>query len=516
MAVSSQRSKKAIEAENFEQAIKDAAVLVDRVKEDSAKSHCQELMAIAHIGIARSCRDRVDYPEAEKHYDMAMQVFPQGPIAALELADMLQLSPARKASAIPPVSARHRAGRTKPRPGGSPIRCWTTVSGWGRLFFDERQYREAADAFLEVTRLDSGFRYAQAVDLAVESYAKAQASALDDDRQHIIANLKSIIALKPTEDRAYLLLGRIYYDQQDWDDARTMLKQAVANTPARIGPNRALQEALYYLGISQRHLNENEDAAQSFEELVSRDPNNYDALCELAQIRYEQANYAAALDLFDRAQRLDQEKYRAYLGKGETLSKLSEFTEARDNFREVVERDPTNARAQYAIAYSYFLAEKWDEAVREAGKTVDMIDDLSKEQAAQIKDKESILAQSYTLMGNASLTQGKTNLAREQFEKALARMSGYAAALDGIGKTYQAEGRHKAAEEFFLKAIEASPQTPDFYLSLGINWHNYRKNTGEALKYYYKYLELGGTDPNVRVWIRECGGTPPAAAPEKP
>ncbi|MCL5269754.1 MAG: tetratricopeptide repeat protein [bacterium] len=497
----------------FQPAIDEAQNLYDRVKESSARDRCKQLIAEAHIGIARDFKDRVDYPNAEKHYLLAKQEYPKNPLAAIELADMLATG--RKPQAIELYKEGIQLAKENPGSLGPnhDAKLLDYQFKLGRLYFEDKQYRAAADAFVEVTRDDKNFTKPEAVDYAVEAYSKIQTSAIKGDINHIIENLKAIIAMRQREDRASLLLGRIYFDQGDWAHAAETLSQAVASPPVAAASNLPYQEALYYLGISYRKLNQVDKAAEAFQNLVNQKTGNYDAYCELGEVRLLQAAYAQAKDAFDQALALDKDKYRAWLGKGRALQKLTppQYDESRECLKEVVLRDPGNLDAQLSIATSYIDEQRWNDATRELQKTIDMSRDKS--EAERNKDEiKQVLAQANTFLGTANLNLLKTNVARENFQQALNIISTYAPAMDGIGKTYQAEGMQKEAETNFMKAIEADPKNPDYYLSLGINWHKYRKNYAKALTYYMKYLELGGKDPNVRQWIRECGGTPP---PEK-
>ena len=500
-----------VKKRDFQKAIDEAQTLFDRVKEGSARERCKQLIAQGHIGIARDYKDRVDYPEAEKHYMMAKQEDPKNAEACLELADML--SATRKPMAIGLYKegiqlAAENPSSLDPSNNKSLLDYQFIL---GRMYFDDKQYRDAADIFVEVTRADRNFTKPQAVDYAVEAYSKIQTSALKDDVSHIIKNLKAIIAMRQREDRATLLLGRIYFDQGDWANAAETLSQAVASPPVGATSNLPYQEALYYLGISQRKLNQVDRAAETFQVLINQKSGNYDAYCELGEVRLIQAAYTQARDVFDQALALDKDKFRAWLGKGRALQKLEPplYDESRECLNEVVLRDPGSVDAQLAIARSYVDQQKWNDASRELQKTLDMVKEKSAEDRKKDEVKQ-VQAEALTLMGTANLNLEKRNVARENFQQALNVIPAWAAAMDGVGKTFQADGLHNDAEINFQKAIDADPKNPNYYLSMGINWHKYRKNYAKALIYYNKYLELGGKDANVRQWIRECGGTPPA------
>jgi tetratricopeptide (TPR) repeat protein len=431
----------------------------------------------------------------------------------LELAQMYeQLSPAQRLNSIPLYERGLELAQESPGMFAAR-RLLDMRFKLGQLLMSNKQFAEAARVLLELARTDHGTNYPQALGTAVEAYSRMVSAAEPQQYEALVKSLEEVIALDPTNERAYALLGRIYFQQGDWAKARGALLQAVQRAPAGTpGPGTA--DSLYYLGVSQRRLGEIASAAATLQQLMGISTSNYDALCELAEIRTEQSAYAGAINLFERAMTNDRSKYRAFLGRGMALKKLSRFEEARADLRAVIERDPTNARAALAVAETYYeekLMPETDEACQNAVRIVQESnpDELTDE-------NKRILAQTYTLLGLATLNQAKPNLARDTFDKALASVADYAPALDGIGKTYQAEGNQERALDYIQRAIAADPGNPDYYLSLGIQYHNFNKDLTKALVNYLKYLELGGKDPKVRKWIQECGGTPPDVRVEPP
>ena len=73
---------------------------------------------------------------------------------------------------------------------------------------------------------------------------------------------------------------------------------------------------MYYLGIGHRKLGETKEEEEIFERLIGHHDGTYEAVCELAEIRLEQALYSESRNLFQQALAMDQAKSRAYLGNG--------------------------------------------------------------------------------------------------------------------------------------------------------------------------------------------------------
>jgi tetratricopeptide (TPR) repeat protein len=494
-----------LEAGRHQDAIDEARRHVTRAKQPSAAKRFNQLIARGHIGMARQFKDRVDYLKAEEHYHLAIGADPEGPLACFELADMLQLSPSRKTDAIPFYQKGIEVAANEPGLMDEQV-LLDYEFRVGQLYIQSHEYVLAADIFLSVARKDTSLAYPQAFDRALDAYTRITALNEVPNIEHIVNNLKSITQTQPDNQRAALLLGRIYFERNDWHSARDVLSDAV-RAQALTDSNVMVQEAIYFLGISHRRLGDDEQAAGCFQMLVNRGVASYDAICELADIRLKQGSYQRALDLFAQARAKDREKYRAYLGLGEALRMLERYPEARENYREVVLRDENNVQALLSVGKTYFQEDQMEDAIASAQKSIDGIHRGNTRNTPETDRR--LEAEAYTLIGEANMNLNLNNMSREQFNNALKSVPEYAPALDGVGKTYQAEGFHQKAQTYFERAIEADPRNPDYRLSLAISYHKYLMNTAKALPNYLTYLELGGKDPNVKRWIADCGGTLP-------
>lgn len=510
--------ERAIESGRYDSAIEMANTLYDRVADELTRQRCLALMARANIYIARSFRDQVDYQRAELYYQKAIQAYPEGGQALLELAEMLEATPTRRAQAIE-YYQRGIEQLESSEEEVDPALVLARKYRLATLLYEVRQHTRAAELFLEVARDDEELLYPNAIDLAVTAYRNQLQPTGDlSETARIVENLKTIVQLKPREPWAHLLLGRIYFDQGNYEEARDLL----AVTAEYADPGRdeaALKEALYFKALSHRELGEDLEAAALYERLVREGAANYEyeVRCDLGDIRLTQADYSNGLVLFESAIDINDERYRAYFGRGEALRRLDRYEEARESFEEVLQRDEDHLRAMMRIARTYDDEKNWDEVIRQTNRVIDKGRQLEEEAAAEgeadpeeVAERELVLTEAYTLLAEAQRSLNKTNVARDNLQKALEYTPDHAPAFNVLGKTYQDEGLHVKAQEYLLKAIEADPDNADFHLDVGINWHNYRKSTEKALPYYLRYIELGGKDPNVRIWIRECGGVPPS------
>lgn len=361
-----------IQNQKFEEAISEADGIIARISDDGARAQFKRLKAQAHIGQAHVCREHVNYTEEERNYKAAMEADPESPVAPLELADLLyQTSPARGAEACSLYEKGLALAQAKP----GAIQADQAIDyefKLGELYLNEKQFVLAGDKFLAVMLKDANFRHATADDMAVNAYGRLPLADLSDTtRTHIIESVRALLNKKPGKEQAYLLLGRIFFDQKQWTDARDNLLLAVRNDSG--ANNQVLQESLYNLSIALRRLHQDQEAVQYLNRLLGLKPNHYDALCELGDIVMGAGSATEAQDLFEKALKIDADKYRAYLGQGSALQAQGKFDDARKSFQKVLDHEEKNAPAQLAIARSYFAEKKYDETVTEAAKALDFV-----------------------------------------------------------------------------------------------------------------------------------------------
>lgn len=361
-----------IQNQKFEEAIAEAESIIARISDEGARAQFKRLKAQAHIGQAHVCREHVNYTEEERQYKAAMESDPESPVAPLELADLLyQTSPGRGAEACALYEKGIALAEAKP----GVIQATQLLDyeyKLGELYLNEKRFVQAGDKFLRVMLKDEAFRHATADDMTISAYSRLPLAELGDTtRTHIIENTRTLLSKKPGKQQGYLLLGRIFFDQKQWTEARDNLLLAVRNDS---GANtQPLQESLYNLAIALRKLRQDQEAATYLNRLLGLKTNHYDALCELGDILMGSGAAIEAQDLFDKALNVDSEKARAYLGQGSALQAQAKFDDARKSFQKVLDRDDKNAPAQLAIAKSYFAEKKYDESVTEASKALDFI-----------------------------------------------------------------------------------------------------------------------------------------------
>jgi len=152
------------------------------------------------------------------------------------------------------------------------------------------------------------------------------------------------------------------------------------------------------------------EAAAEYELALKADPNLVDALLEFAAMDREQSNCGHAVDLYDRAQRV-QPSYDGAYGLGVCLAVQNDHAHAVDAFREALKYDPKSAAAEFGLGSSLLQ-------IGDAASAVAAL-----RRAVQLAPK---MRETYYVLGRAYQKMGQSELAQEAFARAtaLARSGG--------------------------------------------------------------------------------------------
>ncbi|MCE5229129.1 tetratricopeptide repeat protein [bacterium] len=488
----------------YARALQDARDLEKQVQEPSTKRRVQIMMSRACMGLAQDARNRLSMQEAEEQVKQAARCAPFYPPPLLELARLYDQPGPRRSAAI--VLYQQALEQARTQSDTVPAATLNTARfRLGQLLFDQGKIEESLRQFMELARgnqLDNFPPAADYIDQAITTiYAQDGTKRADE----LSGYLGEIIKLKPGDDRALALLGRIKYDQGQYDEALGIFRRVVTLT----GNNYILQsrqDAGYYPGLIYRKRGDLDKAVASLEPIATAQTRNYNALCELGEINLDQNLFEKALARFKIARLLHADRFRASLGMGQALVYLKNYDDAREYLNEVLARDPENIKALTALAHSYFEEKKFNEVLDKAGKVVQIIETQAGNHPTP--DQVSKLIALRTMLGTACTRVNQIFMGRSHFEKVLQLKPDSAPALSGIGEAYQLETNYEKADEFFRKAMEADPKNPQYPLNIALNWQKYRQSPQNALPYYKKYYELGGHDPSVRQWYIEAGGSP--------
>lgn len=497
----------AVRRRAFPDAILRAQELVRGAPDDSSRDYLLRKLSQTYLAQAREFKNMVNYAEAEKSYRHAIEASPQAAVAQLELAELVSESPSRREEAF----ALYREGLTYAAADPTLVDRQDLVKhryNEAQLYFRESLHREAAELLWAVVEIDETKQYPRAPETIVRALSLIRPKLVSENEENAraIKILEGVLESEPSRADAQYLLGRIYCDRENWDETIARLEKAV---PGLVGPNASTDraDARHCLAKAYRQKKRLPDAVTQLLALLQDQPTRYEARCELGEIYTVQLENQKGLEQFQEAIRIDPQIYRAYLGAARSLRQLGRYKEAQEQYEKLIGLRADHAAYYFELGLTFADLGDAAKANAQYQKAVAIITEKEAEQPSE--ESRAILSKAYTQMGLASVGERNYYEAIQFFDRALANHPDLAEAYDGKGQAFRELGKLDDAEGFFRKAIEKEPGNPKFLLNLGVFFHKLKKDRESALPYYMKYYEAGGNDPQVRDWIRECGGTPP-------
>ena len=108
----------------------------------------------------------------------------------------------------------------------------------------------------------------------------------------------------------------------------------------------------------------------------------------------------------------------------------------------------------------------------------------------------------------AQLSEGKLlafvrpERAEEFYLRAIALDPENSGAYLQLADVYRAQGKVQAAADSYLKALELSENLLKAHYQLGILYESRLQDAAQAIEHYRAYLQFGGDDMRVKIWLR--------------
>jgi serine/threonine-protein kinase len=175
------------------------------------------------------------------------------------------------------------------------------------------------------------------------------------------------------------------------------------------------------------------------------------------------------------------ESYLKGLGYIQRYDKLGNVDLAVTALQSAVQTDPSFALGYAELAEAYRIKNQLDPSP----KWIDQVT-ANCEKAIQLDDR---LPATYVTLGRLHSSQGRNDLALDEFQKALQVNPRNADALMGVASIYEHMGRTADAEANYKRAAALRPDYWDGYNSLG--WFYYRQGqSGDAVAQFRRVVEL--------------------------
>lgn len=185
-----------------------------------------------------------------------------------------------------------------------------------------------------------------------------------------------------------------------------------------------------------------DEAARSYQRLLSLHPKNSDALHLLGTLRFQQGKPKKALALFEQAIQITPDEALYHANLGNALKTLGDLEAALESYGRSLTLDPKQSHIRLQQG-----------TVLRAKGALDQAEDAFKE-ALRLKRYQ---AEAQCRLGNLLLSQVRLDEAALAFEKALEARPGFSTAYYGLARAQRALGDDAAARKQLEAALAADP-----------------------------------------------------------
>lgn len=244
---------------------------------------------------------------------------------------------------------------------------------WALLHYEAEDYAKADAIFRRIVDETPQSPAAANARLSLAESALF-AGQLDEAKAGLERIIDDAKAPETTRQRALSLLVSLAAERGDWESAESLARTFVSKHPeGRERPN-----VLYQLGealLQQGDLDKAQEqlsqvAAMDDQPAVRSEPWFPRVYILLGEVAFQKKDYAAAIESLEKVASFEPEPDYAYLADellGRIYKNQAKFDEARAALQRVLDdpkarRTATAARAQYEIAQTYFLQERWNDA----------------------------------------------------------------------------------------------------------------------------------------------------------
>jgi tetratricopeptide (TPR) repeat protein len=322
--------------------------------------------------------------------------------------------------------------------------------------------------------------------------------------ERTLEGLSEALNLNPRNTKALFLMGQILYQTGSFKQAIENLRKLLS-----IDPNYRKANAL--IAKSALAINDYDTAMAAYDAELAITPNNYEVLCDRAELRLLAADYEGARQDIERAKLQQADGIRAFLIEAQLNIIDEKFDEAQASLNSLIARATTvKDKLEPYLQMGRVLARKKE--IEDARKWFQTVADFLINESRSLGTTASlplryrnILAEVNVELGKLNLEQDNPRSAEANFREALAIVQDFPAALIGIGDVRRRLGDevpvqrekdnlYKEAESFYKRALAINPRDTDSILKLAILYHRFMKDPKRAVAEYKRYIELGGRD----------------------
>ena len=359
----------------------------------------------------------------------------------------------------------------------------------GDAAFTAEQYREMADALQSLAKSNPAYK-TQALKEAADYAKKSIASKNDDAKAHYVYSqiadaqnnaalavqeLEAAARFDPINAQYNYELGKKYFAQKKYPQARASFEQAVKSNPQ-------FETAFFNLGMTHKIMNENDAALTAFSKAAALKPDYTRAWIEIARIQDKKRNYGEAIANYQKALALEPSNTSAIKEMAQAYSKQKDAKQAERYFKEALTLGDTDPVTYYNLASVQLELGKAAEALRNAQKAL----------AANDKDDRFLYTYGLALEKNNRLRE-----AEDYYTRAVAADGNYSKPRINLGRIQLEAGHLDAAEQHLLAAYRTESSNFEVNMNLG-KLYGLKNQYGKAIDYYANAIKIMPKDIDAR------------------
>jgi len=242
----------------------------------------------------------------------------------------------------------------------------------------------------------------------------------------------------PSSPEIHNNLGRTLANAGKLDEAEAEFAKAL-----ELNPNDA--DALLNLATVASLRGNPARAEHLVKQALRANPDHTVALAKLAELRRDAGDLEESERLFREALALDEVSPELYLGLGDVLQRAGKYKEAEAAFRRVLELDPDSFAAYYNLGVTALQQQQYDASI------------AAFEKALALNADHPLAAATHNNIGTVQLDRGRRPEAIAAFEQAVKKPPPIFEARFNLGSLYLEDGRLDDAIALFDEAARLSP-----------------------------------------------------------
>ena len=359
----------------------------------------------------------------------------------------------------------------------------------GDAAFAAEQYREMADALQSISKKDPAHKD-QALKTAADYIKKSVAAKNDDAKAHYVyaqiagaqnnpaltvQELEAARRFDPQNYQYNYELGKLYFEQKKYPQARACFEQAVKSNPK-------FEAAFFNLGMTHKIMNTNDAALTAFSKAAALKPDYVRAWIEIARMQDKKRNYSEAIGNYQKALSLEPSNTSALKEMAQVYSKQKNAAQAERYFKEALALGDTDSVTYYNLASVQL----------ELGKAAEALQNAQKALTGNDKDARFLYTYGLALEKNNRLRE-----AEDYYTRAVAADGKYGKPRINLGRIQLEAGHLDNAEQHLLAAYRVESANFEVNMNLG-KLYGLKNQYGKAIDYYTNAIKIMPKDIDAR------------------